>query len=250
MMAKVAWITGASTGIGREVALGLARGGWTVAASSRTESRLLELTEAHGGAGRMVAYPVDVTDRQAMLSTAQRIHDEQGGLDLAIFNAGDYRPMPLDEFDVALFEQLIHVNYLGVVYGVAAVLPIMRSKGQGEILVMASTAGYRGLPRAAPYGASKAALIHLAEALKPELDAVGVRLRLINPGFVKTRLTDKNPFHMPAIMEPAEAADAILKALPKDKFEITFPMGFSFVLKALRCLPYSLYFRLTKRLLR
>ena len=154
--------------------------------------------------------------------------------------------MPLDEFDPALFEQLISINYLGVVNGLDTILPYMQGQNNGEIYVTASLAGYRGLPKSAPYNASKAAVISLAESLRLELKQQGITLRLINPGFVKSPLTDKNNFKMPFMISPEKAADYIVRDLPKSNFEITFPKRFAYIMKTLRILPYRFYFALTK----
>lgn len=247
-MSRIAWITGASSGIGKWLALGLARQSWRVAISSRSHERLASVCRTEETVGeRLVAYPVDVTHAKAMRGIAQTIEQDLGPIDLCILNAGDYEPMPLASFDTGLFRRLMEVNYMGVVHGLAAVLPSMMERGTGAIMITASVAGYRGLPLAAPYGASKAALINLAESLQPELGARGITMRVINPGFVKTPLTDKNPFKMPAIIEPKQAADAILRALGRSSFEITFPKRFTYMLKFLRCLPYRFYFPLIKR---
>ncbi len=178
----------------------------------------------------------------------RREKPELGPVELCILNAGDYEPMGLDDFDVSLFRRLMEVNYLGVVHGLAAVMPAMRARGRGQILITASLAGYRGLPRAAPYGATKAALISLAESLQPELAAEGVRLRVINPGFVKTPLTDKNRFEMPFLMTTEQAAEAIMKGLHNDAFEIRFPWRFALMMGLLRLLPNGLYLRIARRM--
>ena len=129
-------------------------------------------------------------------------------------------------------------------------LPRLIARRAGHVAVVASVAGYRGLPSAAGYGASKAALINLCEALKPELDGCGVRLSLINPGFVRTPLTDRNPFPMPFLMDADDAAERLVRGLESGRFETTFPRRFTWGLKLLRCLPYALYFPLTRRLVR
>jgi short-subunit dehydrogenase len=159
-----------------------------------------------------------------------------------VLNAGDYTPMPLEEFDIDLIYKLNQVNYLGVMNGLACILPAMQSEQSGQILLMSSVAGYRGLPDAAPYGATKAALINFAEALYVPLKQQGVRLRVVNPGFVTTPLTAQNDFKMPAEITAEEAAARIMTALDSDSFEITFPKRFTYFLKCLRCLPYRIYF--------
>jgi short-subunit dehydrogenase len=129
-------------------------------------------------------------------------------------------------------------------------LPHLLARRSGQILVTASLAGYCGLPYGAPYGASKAALINLAESLRPELEARGVRLRVVNPGFVRSRLTDKNRFRMPYLMEPDQAARAVMRRLDREGFEIAFPSPLVWRLRLLRALPYRLFFHLTRRMLR
>jgi NAD(P)-dependent dehydrogenase (short-subunit alcohol dehydrogenase family) len=245
-MAELGWITGAGSGLGRETALRLARQGWRLAVSGRDRGRL-EALAAEAPAGTIHPYPVDVTDPEAMEATAAAIAEEMGPLDLALFNAGDYQPMTLDEFDPALFRRIMEVNYMGVVHGIQAVLGRMAAGGQ--VVLTASVAGYRGLPRAAPYGASKAAVISMAESLEPEFRARGLRLRVVNPGFIRTPLTAKNTFHMPALMEPEEAARALVAGLMGRGFEIHFPKRFTRVMKILRCLPIRLYLALTGRMI-
>jgi short-subunit dehydrogenase len=158
--------------------------------------------------------------------------------------------MSLEAFDADLFRQLIEVNYLGVVNCLQTVLPYMLTRQRGEVLITASLSGYRGLPQAAPYGASKAALINMAESLYPELKKSGIKLRLINPGFFRSELTDKNDFTMPFLISAEQAAQEILKRLPKNSFEIAFPAPFVAILKFMRCLPYRLYLHFTQRLLK
>lgn len=245
--AGLVWLVGASTGIGRALALRLAGQGWTVAVSSRSQEKLALLSQTHVG---IHAFPADVTDLPAMISTAAAVRDRLGAIDMAIFNQGDYEPMGLGEFDPALFRRIIDINYMGVVNGLAAVMPDMMQRRQGRILVTSSLAGYRGLPRAAPYGASKAAVINMAESLQPELAMHGVSLRVINPGFVKTPMTDKNTFNMPFLIETEAAADAIMRELDGTAFEISFPKPFALIMKILRLLPDRIFFWLSARMLK
>ena len=246
-MAELGWITGAGSGLGRATALRLARSGWCLAVSGRDQGRL-EALAAEAPAETIHPYVVDVTDLASVEATAAAIVADLGPLDLALFNAGDYEPMTLDGFDAVLFRRIMEVNYLGVVHGIQAVLGRMAPGGQ--VVLTASVAGYRGLPRAAPYGASKAALINMAEALEPEFRARGLRLRVVNPGFIRTSLTAKNTFRMPALMEPEAAADVLVAGLRGRGFEIHFPRRFTWGMKVLRCLPAWLYLGLTGRMLR
>ena len=241
------WLVGASSGIGRALALRLASDGWRVQVSARRREGLQGLAEL-APAGRISVYPLDVTDPEKVHEVVDCIERDAGAIDIAILNAGDYEPMALDSFDAALFRRLMEVNYLGVVHCLEALLPVMRPRGRGQILVTASVAGYRGLPLAGPYGASKAALINLAESLHPELARSGINLRVINPGFVDTPLTRKNRFTMPFLMTPEDAARRIITQLARGGFEISFPRVFVWMLKVLRCLPYRLYFFLIRRM--
>ncbi len=244
---RVVWITGASAGIGRAVALHHAREGWQVAASARGEEALQALIAA-APAGRIQAFPLDVADGAATMATVAAIEAQMGPIDRAILNAGTHRPVSADRFAAAPFEALWRINVMGAVHGLDALIPVMRGRGRGQIAIVASVAGYCGLPTAAAYGATKAALINMAEALKPEMDALGIDLRLINPGFVRTPLTDRNRFPMPFLMEPEAAAARIHAGLAGGAFETTFPRRLTWVLKCLRILPYRLYFKVTRRM--
>jgi NAD(P)-dependent dehydrogenase (short-subunit alcohol dehydrogenase family) len=217
-----------------------------VAASARDESALRLL---HQEASQVLPAPLDVTDARAVEAAVAEIEHAQGPIDLAVLNAGIYEPVPGGLASPELFRQHMEVNYQGVVNCLCALLPGMKSRGEGQIAVLGSVAGYRGLPQAAAYGPTKAALISLAETLRLELRGSGVDLRLVNPGFVATRLTAKNRFFMPSILTPEEAAGRILSGLAGTSFEIAFPLGFVLWMKLLRLLPYRLYLPLTARLI-
>jgi NAD(P)-dependent dehydrogenase (short-subunit alcohol dehydrogenase family) len=234
------WITGASQGLGRAAALDHAGAGWTVAASARSADVLAGI----GGGTR--PYPLDVTDRAATAATVAAI-EADAPIDRAILNAGTHIPFDAATFDPTVFDRLFALNVGGVVNCLAALVPRMVARGTGEIAIVASVAGYRGLPTAAAYGASKAALINMAEALHMDLAPKGVRVRLVNPGFVRTPLTDKNDFAMPALMEPDVAATRLRQGLDRGGFEVTFPRRFTYVLKLLGLLPNALYLPLVAR---
>lgn len=244
--AGLAWVTGGGSGIGRALALALSRAGWRVAVSGRDPAKLQSTCDADP-AGRLLPVPLDVTDEAAVQDAVARLEDRHGAIGLAVLNAGDYQPMALDQFDSALFQRLMAVNYLGVVHGLAALLPRMRARRCGQILINASLSGYRGLPLAAPYGATKAALINLAESLRNECQAAGIRLRLLNPGFVRSPLTDRNAFPMPFLVEPEALAEHVVRALPGRRFEIAYPRRMHWLMAALRLLPARLYFALIAR---
>ncbi|GLK80838.1 SDR family NAD(P)-dependent oxidoreductase [Methylopila turkensis] len=244
----VAWVTGASSGIGRAVALELARAGVTVAATARRADPLQSLKEeAAGFGGRVAAYPGDVTERDGIADVAGRIADELGPIDLAILNAGAFIPVRAAPFDVDAFHRTFDVNLGGTVNCLGAVLPAMTSRRGGKVVLVASVTGYGGLPTSAAYGATKAALINLAESLKFDLDALGVGIQLVNPGFVDTPATQKNAFRMPALLPVDEAARRIVEGIGRGGFEITFPKRFTYALKLLRLLPYPAYFKLVAK---
>lgn len=248
-MSRVVWITGAGKGIGRALALVMARDGWSVAASARTKADLMALA-AEAPPGTVHPFVLDVIDEQATGQVFQDISSKLGVPDLAVLNAGTHLPMSADEFSVETLRKLVDVNLMGTANGLAHLLPAFRARGAGHVAVVASVAGYRGLPSSAAYGATKAALINMCEALKPELDREGVTLSLINPGFVKTPLTDRNTFPMPFLVTAEEAARVIYKGLKAKSFEIVFPWPFAILMKLLRLLPQRLLFALTSRMVK
>ena len=246
---RIAWVTGAGKGIGRQLALRLAEEGWIVAASSRTEADLKDL-EAACPSHLIRGFPLDVTQAADTEEVVQQIETALGPLDLVVLNAGTHLPTPASEFSTSIFRRLVDTNLMGTVHGLSTIIPPMIARKSGRILVVASLAGYRGLPTAAAYGATKAALINMCEALRPELGKKGVVLQLINPGFVKTPLTDKNKFSMPYLMPVEAAVEAIMRGLRSEKFEIAFPGRFAFLMKVLRCLPDPIFFALTTRMIK
>ena len=242
---SVTWITGASSGIGEALALRLARDGRDVAVSARNADALAALTRR--ATASMHAFPLDVTDATACARIVDAIEAAHGEIDLAILNAGTHEPMSADDFSLAIARRLVEVNLMGAINCLAPLLERMRARGRGQIAVVASVAGYGGLPTAAAYGATKAALINMIESLKPDCDRLGIKLQLVNPGFVKTPLTDKNDFPMPFLLPVEKAVDAFVAGLASDRFEITFPRRFALLLKLLNALPYGAYFKLVRR---
>lgn len=245
---RVAWVTGASRGIGHAVARALAADGWTVAASARDTVELDALAaQCTGGPGSVHPFPLDITDGDAAAATVDRIETVLGPIGVAILNAGTHEPVDGRALSVAPFRRLMETNYMGTVNCLVPITGRFVARGAGRIAVVASLVGYRGLPTASAYGASKAALINMCEALRPELDAAGVVLSVVTPGFVKTPLTDRNPFPMPFLIDADTAARHIVGGLASDRFEITFPRRFSYLMKLLRIAPYGLFFAITRR---
>lgn len=245
-MSKVCWITGAGSGIGRELARQMARDGWTVAISGR---RAAALAGTSDGAAEIHSWPLDVTSRTAVNETIAAIEARHGPIDLAILSAAQYQPMDFDDFDAATFAAMMDSNVLGVANCLDPLIKVMRPRAQGQIAIVASVAGYRGLPKAAGYGAGKAALINMAEALRPAAELAGIRLQIINPGFVATPMTERNRFPMPFLIDAEDAATRIRKGLGRSNFEIAFPRRFALLLKIGRLLPYRLYFAVTRRMI-
>ena len=247
MPPEVVWITGASAGIGKAVAGAYAARGAKVAATARPSDQLDALATETAG---VRTFPGDITDGAAMHETVRRIEAELGPIDRAILNAGTHQPVKARDFKAAELRRLVEINLIGTANCLEAVLRPMLDRGRGQIAVVSSIAGYTGLPTSAYYGATKAALFNMCEALKFDLDVDGIDLRVIAPGFVQTPLTAKNEFPMPFLMEPEAAAQRIVRGLDGRQFEVTFPRRFSYTLKLLRILPYALYFALVRRAVR
>jgi len=239
----IAWVTGASTGIGRSLALDLVREGYTVAATARTEEKLAILTkEAAGLPGRIVPFPGDVTDEKAMAATVDAIEKQAGPIVLAIFNAGNYFPTRGERLEAINFVKTYEINVFGVVYGLVPAVERMRQRGRGQVAIVASVSGYFGWPSTAAYGSSKAALSNMAESLKYDFNKMNIRIQVMNPGFIDTPLTEKNAFPMPALMQVDKASKRIVKGLKSGGFETTFPHRFTWFLKLLRVFPQSFRF--------
>ncbi|OLP53864.1 oxidoreductase [Rhizobium rhizosphaerae] len=240
-----AWVTGASSGIGRAVALKLAAAGFTVAATARDQAKLAALVAE--GAGRIHAFPADVTNAEAVLESVAEIEAQCGPLALAVLNAGVFLPVHGEAMKQADFDKTFAVNLNGTVHCLLPTVEAMKRAGRGQIAIVSSVTGYGGLPTSAAYGATKAALINMAESLRFDLDKLGIRIQVINPGFVDTPATEQNEFPMPALVTPDVAATEIVKGLAAKGFEITFPKRFTYGLKLARLLPYGLYFALINR---
>ena len=240
---KMVWLVGASSGIGLATAQALLRLGASVVVSARNVAALDALAHTQP---QCRALALDVTDAHAVKTAAAQLL-AQGPLDCVMYCAGHYAPMRAENMDIASMKRHLDVNYLGALYVLDAVLPAMRARGLGHVSLVGSVAGYSGLPNSLAYGPTKAALINLAETLYLDLHGDGLGVSIINPGFVKTPLTDGNTFNMPALLTPAQAADAILAGWAHGAFEIHFPKRFTVWLKLLRLLAYRAYFTLVQR---
>ncbi|UTW54353.1 SDR family oxidoreductase [Kordiimonas sp. SCSIO 12610] len=246
---RVIWITGASSGIGEALALEYTRRGNIVYGSARSADKLNDVRERSKSAkGTFHPVTADVCDLDALKRAYQSIQAQSGTPDLVILNAGTHKPTSALEFSLADHRSLIEINYMGVLNCMDIILPSFLERRSGQIAIVSSVAGYRGLPKASGYGASKAALINFCESIREELKSQNVDLRMVNPGFVKTPLTDLNEFPMPFLMPVDDAVRAMIKGLESKKFEITFPATFAFLMKLLRRLPTFIHMAITRKI--
>ena len=249
--AGTAWITGGGSGIGRELALALAQQGWRVAISGRRAAALAETAALLGAApGRIQAFAVDVTDAAGLETACAAIESAFGPLDMVVANAASWQAFSARRFDLAAAQQQVAVNLGGLFSTLAPVVPRFVARHRGRIVLVASVAGYFGLPKSGAYGATKAATIHLAESLRYELAPHGVVVQVVCPGFVETPLTADNRFPMPGLMSAPAAAARIVDGLASDRFEIAFPRRLVWPMKLLQLLPGALRRALLGRLLR
>jgi short-subunit dehydrogenase len=236
---KVIWITGGSSGIGAALADELARRGARVAITARREQKLAEV--ASRAPGDVRAHPGDVRDRDEMMRIGAAVESEVGPIDLAVLNAGMWEQMDVAHWDSTPIREHIATNLLGMVNGLDAVLPAMIARRSGGIVGVASVAGYRGYTRAEAYGTTKAAAINLLESLRVDLDRLGVNVQVVNPGFVRTELTERNDFPMPFMIEADDAARRIADAIEKEKAEAVFPLPYRIGMKLVRFAPVRPY---------
>jgi len=241
-MSKNIWITGASSGIGKALAIKFAREGWKVAASARRENLLKELNQENEN---IHPFPLDITSIDQCKNVFQNIIEKFKDIEISIFGTGIHDPKSEKKFNLDKIRKIMEVNYFGTMNSINAVYDYYNNKKSGQISIISSVAGYRGLPAAGAYCASKSALTSFAETLQFEMKRKNVRVSLISPGFIKTPMTDQNDFPMPMIKSPEFAAEQIYIGLIKKKgFEIHFPKAFTYFLKFLRILPNSIYFKL------
>ena len=239
---KVIWITGASSGIGKALSIKFAQEGWIVAASARREGLLQELTKINQN---IHSFPLDVTNPEQCKKVFEEIKKKFNNIEISIFGTGIHDPNSEKRFNLEKIREIMEVNYFGTMNSINSVYDYYNDKKGGQISIISSVAGYRGLPAAGAYCASKSALTSFTESLRFEMMRKNVRISLVSPGFIKTPMTDQNDFPMPMIKSPEFAAEQIYIGLTKKTgFEIHFPKAFTFFLKFLRILPNSIYFKL------
>ena len=242
---KVIWITGASSGIGKAVAIKFAENGWTVAVSARRQNLLNELKQINQN---IYPFPLDVTDIEKCKLVASNIINQFNNIDICLFGTGMHDPKSEKKFNLEKIREIMEVNYFGTMNSINSIYDYFSEKKSGQISIVSSVAGYRGLPAAGAYCASKAALTSFAESLYFDMQMKNVRVSLISPGFIKTPMTDKNEFPMPMIKSPEFAANEIYKGLTVKKgFEIHFPKTFTYLMKFLQILPSGVYFKLVSK---
>lgn len=253
MNKKTCWIIGASHGIGEALVKKYFDCGYQLLISARSEEKLKQIAAEisatnPASTNQILVSQVDVCDVASLEKSCQELTKNFGRIDLIIFCSAIYYPTKLINFDLAKALQTIDVNLKGAINLLYAALPQMFKQNFGHIAFIASVAGYRGLPQSFSYGASKAGLINLCEGIYPELKSYNIDLSIINPGFVKSRLTDKNSFSMPFIITAKKAADEIFSGLEAKKFEIHFPKRLTLFLKLLRILPNRIFLFLIKKI--
>lgn len=246
---RCVWLTGASSGIGEALAFELARRGARVALTARRGDLLEAIVgKIRDAGGEAYSFPGDVLNLEQMKGLVDEIEAKVGPIDLAIPNAGTHVFSQPELFDSAQYLSIMQLNFGGVLHCLEAVIPRMLQRGRGWLAPVASLAGYRGLPRAAAYGASKSALIHFLESIRFHLKPKGITISIVNPGFVKTPLTDKNDFYMPFLISADKAAKTICDGIEKGRRSIAFPAPFSWIVGLGRFLPAPLYERIVNRL--
>lgn len=253
MQKKLCWIIGASHGIGESLAKKYFESGFDLAISARSEDKLKSirneiLSANQSSSGQILVSKTDVSEAVSIQSAADEIIAKFGRIDLVIFCSAIYQPTKAIGFDLDESLKTIDVNLNGAFNLLHVILPQFTKQNSGHIAFVASVAGYRGLPQSFAYGASKAGLINLCEGIYPELKRHNIDISVINPGFVKTRLTDKNSFSMPFIITPQKAAEIIFKGLEAKKFEIHFPKIFTTFLKILRILPNFIFLKIVSKI--
>ncbi len=242
---KVIWITGGSSGIGKALAHKFANEGWQVALSARREELLNEISKSNNN---IHSFPLDVLDVEKCKEVFNKIVSKFENIDIVVFSTGIHDPNSEKKLNLENIRKIMETNFFGTMNSINSVYNYFKEKKSGHISIVSSVAGYRGLPIAGAYCASKSALISYAESLYFDMKRFNVRVTVINPGFIKTPMTDQNPFPMPMIESVEFAAEEMFKGLTKSKsFEIHFPKKFTFIMKILKIMPNWLYLKLIKK---
>jgi len=239
---QIIWLTGASSGIGAALAIKLPPLCQHLFITARNNDALQKLK---GDYDNVTVLPADVTDNDQLKNAANIIHSHWGRLDTLIANAGTCEYVDVNHFDAALIQRVMRTNFFGLVNSTEAALPLLRNSQRGYLVGMSSSVTALAMPRAEAYGASKAATLHFLQSLKADLSSTGIDVSAVSPGFVKTPLTDRNDFPMPAQISAEQAAEHIIKGMRKRHFDIHFPKRFTRILRMISLLPDWLRFRIT-----
>jgi NADP-dependent 3-hydroxy acid dehydrogenase YdfG len=232
------WLVGASDGLGAALAQKMSRAGAEVILSARSEDKLKALTAQMPG--KASYRTIDVSDNDSVKAAAADV----GRVDGVVFLAGVYWPFGAKDWDADQANAMADINFTGLMRVMGQVVPMMVERDAGHIVITSSLTGFRGLPGSIGYTASKAATMSLAECMYADLRKTGVQVQVVNPGFIKTQLTDKNDFTMPFMMSPDAAAAQMFEHMNTDGFKKSFPWLFSMVFRLSQFLPEWLYFRI------
>jgi len=241
----ICWITGASSGIGEALTHQLVKAGWRVAVSARSADKLEQLAQAHPG--QVFAYPVDITNADAVEATVHAIEDDHGPIARAILNAGIYVSINAEAPRFSDYARTFDVNLKGAAACVCALNPRLVARGSGQIVIVSSATAFGGMPTATAYGATKAGLMNMAEGLSIELYRYGIHVQCITPGFVETPAQDDNTFPKPFMISAETAARRMASGMKKKRFEVTFPRRFTWMLKLIYALPRGWHIPLVRK---
>ena len=235
---KTYWLVGASEGLGLALARKLSAAGAYLVLSARRAEALKQAAASLPGPATIL--PLDVSSTDSVTAAATQLPD----LDGMVFLAAVYQPMRAQDWDAKAAEAMADINFTGLVRTLGVALPPMVARNRGHIVITGSLSGFRGLPGAIGYAAAKAGTMVLAESLYADLRKTGVTVQLANPGFIRTRLTAKNDFVMPFILEPEAAAEILFRHMARGGFKTSFPTLFSWLFRGSQFMPDWLYYRM------
>jgi len=247
MKNKNIWIVGASFGIGESLAIDLSKNN-TICLSARSEDKLKDLVNNLDKSREHFYETLDVNSDESLYVAYNNVISKFGKIDVLIYLSAVYSPGSLIQVELPKALDIVNTNLIGAIRVVKKVLNPMIADNCGHIVLFGSASAYGGLPNSSYYGISKAGILYFAESLKLDLYASNIKVQVVNPGFVKTRLTDQNKFKMPFLITPQQASQYIVNGLNRDVFDIHFPKKFTLIFKILRLLPYTAYFWLVSKL--
>lgn len=239
------WVTGASSGIGKELTRKLVKKGWRVAVSARSEGKLQEL--AAEAPDKIIPVPLDITDADAVAAAVARMEAEHGPIARAVLNAGVFISINAETPKYEDYAKTFAVNLNGTAACVSAIVPKFVERGAGQLVIVSSATAFGGMPTASAYGATKAALLNMAECLRIELHGFGVHVQCVTPGFVETPAQDDNDFPKPFMVSAETAARRMVSGMTSSRFEVTFPRRFTWILKAIYALPRGWHIPLVRK---